>query len=54
MSRFSPCLRASVVNKGISLNCGFNFDLIVENIVILELKCLERSHIEAGIVRKVL
>lgn len=31
-----------VVYKGVKLNCGYQLDLLVENAVILELKCVER------------
>lgn len=31
-----------VVYKGISLDCGYRIDMIVENRVVLELKCVDR------------
>ncbi len=31
-----------VLYKGVNLNCGYQLDLLVENAVILELKCVER------------
>jgi len=30
-----------VVYKGVSLDCGYRLDLIVEDVLILEIKCLE-------------
>jgi GxxExxY protein len=32
----------SVEYKGVNLDCGYRLDLIVQNEIILELKCLER------------
>jgi GxxExxY protein len=31
-----------VVYKGVSLDCGYRIDMIVENRVVLELKCVDR------------
>jgi len=31
-----------VIYKGVALDCGYRLDLIVEDTVILELKCIER------------
>jgi GxxExxY protein len=31
-----------VIYKGVALDCGYRLDLIVENTVVLELKCVER------------
>ena len=28
--------------KGLNLNCGYRMDLVVDNLVIIELKCVER------------
>lgn len=32
----------SVQYKGVNLDCGYRLDLIVENVVIIEIKCLEQ------------
>ena len=39
---FERQIEVPVVYKRISLDCGYKLDLIVENTVILELKCVER------------
>ncbi len=39
---FERQVTVPVVHKAISLDCGYKLDLIVENTVILELKCVER------------
>ena len=31
-----------VAYKGVNLDCGYKLDLLIENTVILELKCVER------------
>jgi len=31
-----------VIYKGVNLDCGYKLDLLIENTVILELKCVER------------
>ena len=41
--RFQRQVTVPVIYKGVSLDCGYRLDLIVEDIVILELKCVERS-----------
>jgi len=40
--KFQRQLSVPVIYKGVSLDCGYRLDLIVEDIVILELKCIER------------
>jgi GxxExxY protein len=40
--QFERQVTVPVVYKGVALDCGYRLDLIVENIVILELKCVER------------
>jgi len=40
--RFQRQVTVPVVYKGVSLDCGYRLDLIIEDVVILELKCLER------------
>ena len=40
--RFQRQVTVPVIYKGVSLDCGYRLDLIIENIVILELKCVER------------
>ena len=40
--RFQRQVTVPVIYKGVSLDCGYRLDLIVEDIVILELKCVER------------
>lgn len=39
---FKRQLSIPVVYKGVKLDCGYKLDLLVENTVILELKCVER------------
>ena len=39
---FQRQLSVPVLYKGVNLNCGYQLDLLVENAVILELKCVER------------
>lgn len=39
---FQRQMSVPVLYKGVNLNCGYQLDLLVENIVILELKCVER------------
>jgi GxxExxY protein len=40
--RFQRQVTVPVIYKGVSLDCGYRLDLIVEETVILELKCVER------------
>jgi GxxExxY protein len=40
--RFQRQVTVPVIYKGVSLDCGYRLDLIVEDVVILELKCVER------------
>lgn len=40
--RFQRQVSVPVIYKGVSLDCGYRLDLIVEDTVILELKCVER------------
>ena len=40
--QFQRQVTVPVIYKGVSLDCGYRLDLIVEDIVILELKCVER------------
>src|SRR5690348_8394899 len=39
---FKRQLSIPVIYKGVKLDCGYKLDLLVENTVILELKCVER------------
>ena len=39
---FKRQIAVPVVYKGISLDCGYQLDIVVENLVILELKSVER------------
>src|ERR1700724_3194915 len=39
---FQRQISVPVLYKGVNLNCGYHLDLLVENAVILELKCVER------------
>ena len=39
---FKRQLPVPVLYKGVTLNCGYHLDVLVENAVILELKCVER------------
>ena len=39
--KFQPQLPLPVEYKGVYLDCGYRIDIIVENAVILELKCVE-------------
>jgi GxxExxY protein len=40
--RFERQLTVPVSYKGVNLDCGYKLDLLIENTVILELKCVER------------
>ena len=40
--RFQRQITVPLIYKGVSLDCGYRLDLIVEDTVILELKCVER------------
>jgi GxxExxY protein len=40
--RFQRQVIVPVIYKGVSLDCGYRLDLIVEDTVILELKCVDR------------
>jgi GxxExxY protein len=40
--KFKRQLPVPVVYKGVRLDCGYKLDLLVEEIVILELKCVDR------------
>jgi GxxExxY protein len=40
--RFERQLAVPVTYKGVNLDCAYKLDLLVENTVILELKCVER------------
>jgi GxxExxY protein len=40
--RFQRQVTVPVIYKGVSLDCGYRLDLIIEDVVILELKCVER------------
>ena len=40
--RFQRQVTVPVIYKGVSLDCGYRLDLIVEDTVILEMKCVER------------
>jgi GxxExxY protein len=40
--RFQRELKVPVIYKGVALDCGYRLDLIVEDVVILELKCVDR------------
>lgn len=40
--RFQRQVIVPVVYKGVSLDCGYRLDLIVEDTVVLELKCVDR------------
>src|SRR5262245_41008147 len=40
--RFQRQVTVPVIYKGVSLDCGYRLDLIIEDTVILELKCVER------------
>ncbi len=40
--RFQRELMVPVIYKGVALDCGYRLDLIVEDTVILELKCVDR------------
>lgn len=39
---FQRQVTVPVIYKGVSLDCGYRLDLIVEDVAILELKCVER------------
>jgi GxxExxY protein len=40
--RFQRQVTVPVIYKGVALDCGYRLDVIVEDTVILELKCVER------------
>jgi GxxExxY protein len=40
--RFERQVTVPVAYKGVNLDCGYKLDLLIENTVILELKCVER------------
>ncbi|HEY2912082.1 MAG TPA: GxxExxY protein [Candidatus Angelobacter sp.] len=40
--RFLRQVTVPVIYKGVSLDCGYRLDLIIEDVVVLELKCVER------------
>jgi len=40
--RFQRQVTVPVIYKGVALDCGYRLDIIVEDAVILELKCVER------------
>jgi GxxExxY protein len=40
--KFQRQVTVPVIYKSVALDCGYRLDLIVENTVILELKCVER------------
>src|SRR6185437_14287828 len=40
--RFQRQVTVPVIYKGVSLDCGYRLDLIIEDVVILKLKCVER------------
>jgi GxxExxY protein len=40
--RFERQITVPVSYKGVNLDCGYKLDLLIENKVILELKCVER------------
>ncbi len=40
--RFERQVIVPVTYKGVNLDCGYKLDLLIENTVILELKCVER------------
>ena len=40
--QFERQMTVPVSYKGVSLDCGYKLDLLIENTVILELKCVER------------
>jgi GxxExxY protein len=40
--RFERQITVPVIYKGVNLDCGYKLDLLVEETVILELKCVER------------
>jgi len=40
--RFERQVPLPVEYKGVKLDCGYRLDLIVENVLILEIKCVER------------
>ncbi len=42
--RFERQLLVPVLYKGVSLDCGYRLDLVVEETVILELKSVDRIH----------
>jgi len=39
---FQREVKVPVIYKGVALDCGYRLDLIVEDTVILELKCVDR------------
>jgi GxxExxY protein len=42
--RFERQLVVPVTYKGVTLDCGYRLDLLVQDTVILELKCVDRIH----------
>ena len=40
--RFERQVIVPVIYKGVNLDCGYKLDLLIENTVILELKCVDR------------
>src|SRR5207249_2018141 len=40
--KFERQLNLPVTYKGVNLDCGYRIDLLIENLVIVELKCVER------------
>jgi GxxExxY protein len=40
--RFERQVIVPIAYKGVNLDCGYKLDLLIENTVILELKCVER------------
>lgn len=40
--RFERQVIVPVAYKGVNLDCGYKLDLLIENTIILELKCVER------------
>jgi GxxExxY protein len=42
--RFERQLIVPIIYKGVTLDCGYRLDLVVENTVIVELKSVDRIH----------
>jgi GxxExxY protein len=40
--KFERQLTLPVTYKGVNLDCGYRIDLLIENLVIIELKCVEK------------